>query len=232
MGFADRDYMRDREKPGPHNDPTRIRRGNAQPTPFGFLTKVVIFVGIVVVLAWAIDRFDNSLIPTRQSPLQSVPLSTQKQEQSSIERHTDPKLGPREESLVNYSNPANTNSRSREEIFKCVVNGNTTYSNEPCVTKTAQKNLVLNESQGIISPPKERLEDLTAKRHAAEAAYQRNVSQQIARPAQSPKVECEALNKYIEQLDSMSRQAQSGQMQDWIRQERQKARDRQFHILC
>lgn len=44
--------------------------------------------------------------------------------------------------------------------------------------------------------------------------------------------ECKALDAQIQHYDSMARQPQSGQMQDWISAQRKKARDRQFRIRC
>jgi hypothetical protein len=53
-------------------------------------------------------------------------------------------------------------------------------------------------------------------------------------PAAAPsnKSECQSLDKQVEHLDAMARQPQSGQMQDWIRAQRQKARERQFSLRC
>ncbi|MES2978033.1 MAG: hypothetical protein V4731_06400 [Pseudomonadota bacterium] len=44
--------------------------------------------------------------------------------------------------------------------------------------------------------------------------------------------ECKALNAQVAHFDAMARQPQSGQMQDWLRGEKRKARDRQFEIKC
>lgn len=44
--------------------------------------------------------------------------------------------------------------------------------------------------------------------------------------------ECAALDAHIKQLDAMARQPQSGQMQDWIRKQRQDARSRQSSLRC
>ena len=46
------------------------------------------------------------------------------------------------------------------------------------------------------------------------------------------KAECVALEERIKYLDSLARQPQSGQTQDWIRSERKKARDPQFGVRC
>jgi hypothetical protein len=48
----------------------------------------------------------------------------------------------------------------------------------------------------------------------------------------SKQAECAALEATINNLDSQARQPHSGGMQDWIRQQRQQARDRQFRLRC
>lgn len=49
---------------------------------------------------------------------------------------------------------------------------------------------------------------------------------------QDKATECKALSGHVTSLDAMSRQPQSGQMQDWITAEKRKARDRQFQLRC
>lgn len=44
--------------------------------------------------------------------------------------------------------------------------------------------------------------------------------------------QCADLEREVKRLDSMARQPQSGPTQDWIRAERQKARDQQFRLRC
>lgn len=51
-------------------------------------------------------------------------------------------------------------------------------------------------------------------------------------PEQSKLTECRSLDAQITQFDSMARQPQSGQMQDWISGEKKKGRDRQFQLHC
>ncbi|UUZ74593.1 hypothetical protein LP414_19580 [Polaromonas sp. P1(28)-13] len=43
---------------------------------------------------------------------------------------------------------------------------------------------------------------------------------------------CDGLSSQVNNLDSMARAPQSGQMQDWIRAERKKAHDKQFSLHC
>lgn len=54
----------------------------------------------------------------------------------------------------------------------------------------------------------------------------------VTRQGPDKSAECKALDARIRQLDSMARQPQSGQMQDWIAQEKKQARDRQFRLHC
>ena len=69
-------------------------------------------------------------------------------------------------------------------------------------------------------------------RHArAAAAATANQPFPAAQP-EDPQAECKALDARIAQYDSMARQPQSGQTQDWIAAQRKKARDRQFGIRC
>lgn len=44
--------------------------------------------------------------------------------------------------------------------------------------------------------------------------------------------ECQSLANSIQQFESMSRQPQTGQMQDWITARKREARDRQFQLRC
>lgn len=44
--------------------------------------------------------------------------------------------------------------------------------------------------------------------------------------------ECKALEAHITQLDAQARQPQTAQTQDWLRSQKQKARDRQFQWRC
>lgn len=56
--------------------------------------------------------------------------------------------------------------------------------------------------------------------------------QMVHATGQGKAAECKALEARITQLDNMARQPQTGQMQDWIRDQKSKARDRQFGLRC
>ena len=117
-------------------------------------------------------------------------------------------------------------------VIKCTMNGKTIYSDENCPAGAKAQQVQLHDTAGIISPQKEALSTLTARRHAADNTQVRSMQQPVTMSAQPKQAECDSLNKHIELLDSMARQPQSGQTQDWITQERRKTRDRQFAIRC
>lgn len=119
-------------------------------------------------------------------------------------------------------------------IFKCSVNGRTVYSDSACGAPAATKRLALQDpSAGFASPPRERLEDLTANRLASEQAYQRSIQAQAAEiRVHARKVECENLGRHVNWLDASARAPQSAQMQDWIRADKARAQTRQFDLHC
>lgn len=127
---------------------------------------------------------------------------------------------------------ANRNAPLQTDISKCIVNGKTIYSNQGCPEGAQGKAVPIHKSQGIVSPPKESLAELTAKRKAAEQSQAVQGQQRIAFVGPSNGVECAELDKRIASLDAMARQPQSGYMQDWIKERRKSVRDRQFAIHC
>jgi hypothetical protein len=127
---------------------------------------------------------------------------------------------------------APNNSSPETAIHKCIEGGKIIYSDQACLHKIASEGVKLYDSAGIASPPKEKLEDLTARRKAAEAIYRRQNLPQAALNVQSIPADCEALAKRVEWLDSLARQPQSAATQDWIRQEKEKTRNKQFELHC
>jgi hypothetical protein len=120
----------------------------------------------------------------------------------------------------------------RGRVIKCTVNGKTIYSDEKCQDGAKTHQVELHDTAGVVSPPKAVLAELTAQRHAAERVFDQQMQKQVSATVQSPKMECDALDKRIEWLNAMARQPQSGQTQDWIKQEKMIAQSRQYEIHC
>lgn len=119
-------------------------------------------------------------------------------------------------------------------IFKCTASGKTVYSDSACGPLVTTKRLELADaSGGFASPPRDRLEDLTANRLALEQTYQRNIQARVAEArVDSRKLECEDLGNRVNWLDASARAPQSGKMQDWIRADKARTRTRQFDLHC
>jgi hypothetical protein len=129
---------------------------------------------------------------------------------------------------VTYTEPSYSGS-----VFKCVINGKAIYSDTKCGNGSSATRLILPDSAGFVSPPKERLEDLVARRIASEREYERSIQMQIvATPLQTIKMECDALSKHINWIEGMARQPQTGQMQGWLKDEKARAQSRKFELRC
>lgn len=115
-------------------------------------------------------------------------------------------------------------------VTKCVTNGKTTYGDGGCaqgatatpLTTKADYNLVAGMTPAQMN---------AANRIKPESASLSVFSQNGNSPPTSAG-DCKGLDEYIKYLDAMARQPQSASVQDWIRDERKKARDRQFAIHC
>lgn len=132
------------------------------------------------------------------------------------------------------SRPDAPEPRYSSAIFKCTVNAETVYADSACGTPVMTKRLLLPDtSGGFASPPKERLEDLTANRLVSQQAYQQRVqAQAMENGVDARKAECVDLGRRVNWLDASARAPQSGQMQDWIRADKVRTQTRQFDLHC
>ncbi len=115
-------------------------------------------------------------------------------------------------------------------VSKCVVNGKTLYSDNACPQGTAGTQVVTKADHNLMA-------GLTPAQMAAAdrvqpAAPSISAVDPTGGSASSNANECKALDEHIKYLDAMARQPHSGQMQDWIKDQRKKDRDRQFALRC
>ncbi len=114
-------------------------------------------------------------------------------------------------------------------ITKCTGSGKTTYSDGDCPKGSETTQLVTKADYNLVAGlTREQL--AAVKRLDAQAATAATDAQNS--PAFTNTSECKALDDYIKYLDALARQPQTMQTQDWIRDERKSARDRQFTIRC
>ena len=212
MGLMDRDYMHEKRRQRPFSPP---------PERFSTLSKVLVFVVALFVLYkiadWKLTQQAASLAA------QPTPPAAPKAVQRPAEAPTTvfPPVPP-------YQSTSSQTANS-QIVTKCVVNGKTSYGDSACPQGAVKTQVTTRADQNLMTAvrPVAVMQTEEAVRHPAA----------VARSTPSPdaaakKAECQALNAQIEHLDSMSRQPQSAQMQDWIKEERKKARDQQFRLSC
>jgi hypothetical protein len=88
------------------------------------------------------------------------------------------------------------------------------------------------QSAGVVSPNKMLLAQLESRRRLNERAQGQSIVTTASVVGVNNTDECESLSRQIDHYDSLARQPQSAYMQDWIRQQKTSARDRQFAIRC
>jgi hypothetical protein len=187
------------------------------------VVSTVLAIAIVGGCLWLLDRSTSISTPT----LQKVPG----QPGNILDRDISTSRTDRQPE-GNASDAAAIPPPAAHRIRKCTVAGKTTYSNSECPEGTQTKTVVLHDSGGIVSPPKADLLMLMAQRKAAEGQHGGRQSVVTMGTPQSATEECGLLDQHVQYLDSKARQPQSATTQDWIRQERSKARDRQVALHC
>lgn len=214
MGLMDRDYMHEKRRQRPFSPPPE--RFNLGTLGMALVFVVALFF-LYKVADWKLNHraAQRATQPFAESALQTAPRPVQAPT-------------PAVPAQSAYQNPPSATA-GISQVTKCVVNGRTSYGDGSCpqgstssqITTRANHNLmaavrpeavsqtVAPAVQHIVEVPKHSFNDVAAK-----------------------KSECQSLNAEIEYWDSMARQPQGAQRQDWIRDQRKKARDRQFLIRC
>ncbi len=214
MGLIDRDYMQDPDRKNPFSPPP-------EKPILEWLIKISVFI-VLIYLGFKLATWLD--VNRRAAPAQTIKAPT-------------PEVKKIAE-LPSFQQPAQpaviyppTQSRSTEQtvITKCVMQGKVSYGDGACPVGAAASGVITKNNHNLVAAVKMPLpvQDTTQEPHLPMSA-QVNPSLDYA----AVKAACVALEERIKYLDSLARQPQSGQTQDWIRGERKKARDRQFGLRC
>ncbi len=213
MGLMDRDYMKREERERPFS-----------PLPERSSTSTLKMVLIFLAVLYGLFKISSLLLDTGGYSFNKPPLV--KSSPSII--NTEPRqlsFPPPERNQYNTED-ARPGSRT---ITKCIVNGKTSYGDAGCPSGSTTTQVVTKSNHNLMAAiPVPVVAQAAEPFDPLPLIVQSNADSNYA----AIKSECEALNKRIEYLDAMARQPLSGQTHDWIRDERKKARDRQFHIPC
>jgi hypothetical protein len=240
MGIQDRDYMRERgrrEKPfaPPKQGPS-------------LLTMMLSWVAIALLVYRGYQWLDlRNLRHAKPVPTTAAPTTMQSPERPAPPRSEPPTAAPaqaiaatrvaRESAALPVAAPAPQEVNAGQPpatggtIYLCKsYAGASFWSQAPCGQHGALIDSIVPVPQGL---PFEQQVRLAEQRRQPVAVTVTHTQVQVnSEPAPLPNAECKALDARVEQLDAMARQPQSGQMQDWIRGEREAARSRQFALRC
>jgi hypothetical protein len=117
-------------------------------------------------------------------------------------------------------------------VYLCrAYSGATFWASDHCNQHSALIERMVSVPPGM--PFEQQVQLAEQRRQALSAAtnVQPTYNSAPATPAPT-KALCDSLDARVNQLDATARQPQSGQMQDWIRGERQKTRDEQSRLHC
>ena len=237
MGLDDRDYMRrDARELTQHRD----RPFTPPPEPLSLPMTILWWVAVAFLLYKLYGWWpEKRVTPVRSSPaavtLPTVPPPVARapapEEGISPPSARRPEPG-RSPSVPEYRVQETHNPQTGGTIYHCKnYSGGTFWAQAPCSQHNALIDRIASVPAGL--PFDQQVQLAEQQRQAAE----RNIALQstpLAAPAATAgsKAECAQLDRRVEELDAMARQPQSGQTQDWIRAQRQNARDRQFALRC
>ena len=215
MGLMDRDYMRERR---PERASTAAPAKSAASTLFMVLVFIASLFLLYKLADWQLSKRPAGSTAQAVRPIPIQPPS--QQEASPLPREPSPHM---------YQHAPEPVSGNRV-VTKCIVNGKTSYGDGPCASDAVAAQVTTRADQNIMAPVRAAasITPETTYSPAPVVTTQNNAPSDYA----VKKIECQSLDAHIQHLDSMSRQPQGAQMMDWIRDERKKARDRQFRIPC
>ena len=214
--------MRWTNHPDMHDSP-RERPFSPPPAPAtGFVGKGLIFLLALFALYQGADWVLKQRLPITARPAETSPAA---------QAPYTPKT-PAAESFSAPQPSPHVDSASAPPIVKCVVNGKTSYGDTPCAIGAASSQLKTRRDHNLMAAVRPQAARPSAPEEAAQPPASAMPSRPMVDVAAARKTECQQLDAAIKQFDAESRQPQSAQRQDWIRSQRQNARDRQFRLSC
>lgn len=234
MGLDDRDYMRDRHRRTLGN--MLGDRGNPFTPPAQETSTLVILALWVVIGAALYAGFGWWQQTKRAEQLagKNAALARQQQQPS----HQPPpgeqaqRVEPPPRALMRQEPREAVAPRTGGTVYGCKADdGGMFWASSTCSEHGASMDRMTSVPEGL--PFDQQVQIAEDRRRALETHTP--VAAIVGSPSAAVPVhrgECQRLDAEVERLDAMARQPQSAQMQDWIREKRKAARDRQFRLGC
>ena len=218
MGLMDRDYMNEKR---PRQAFNPAPKKSAASTLFMVLVFVAALFFLYQLADWQLNKRASGIAAQSAPKVQPTPG------QPPSRQEAFPLLGePGPRPYQDAPEPVVGN----RVVTKCIVNGKTSYGDGPCASDAVAAQVTTRADHNIMAPVRVAASITTETTYspAPVVTTQNNAPSDYA----AKKLECQTLDARVQYLDSMSRQPQGAQTMDWIRDERKKARDRQFRIPC
>jgi len=249
MGLQDRDYMKERGRKAAYDEDRRRHNPftppRAEPSTL-VMVLAWVFVAFLLYLGYewlqtrhdasrwranSASRSDGSRDMARPEAFAvNPPVVARERVVSPPSPHSEPALpAPRPEPIQQVRREP-TPPPTAGTIYLCrAYNGGTFWSQAHCAQHQALIDSIVPVPAGLPFP--QQVELAQQRRQPATTVSNTTVTVRSETVGASNS-ECKALDTQVEQLDAMAREPQPAQMQDWIRGQRQKARDRQFALRC
>lgn len=123
--------------------------------------------------------------------------------------------------LILAAAPTSQSATAQSNIYKCIVQGKTIYSESPCgIGTNKQTKLEIDNSRmGNVTYDKDTIDSTRARiRHGMNQPGASGVATGTATPKGDKKYVCESVRIDLENLDAAARQPNSGYAQDSIKQ--------------
>jgi hypothetical protein len=119
------------------------------------------------------------------------------------------------------------NSNSAIQLTQCVSNGQVIYTDRLCPSGAKERVVTISVPGMASVAPSAKPPSSVERMQTSESSSNRQVA--IAPDEDAIKrTECDALSRRVDELDAMARR----NSQEWMRSERRKTRDRQYHLGC
>ena len=231
MGLSDRDYMSRREESSVFRPP----RQSVSSDMTSIMKMILFWVGIIFLLFKALQLFGiklpiESKLPGQLAPevaAPPTPASPTSQEPGGI---TIPDSG---QSTKDASEPGP--GGTTHTVTKCTHNGTVTFTDATCAYGATTTTVTVTTSNvGTVAPQAPVMVAPAQIVHSPVTQQGSVVVNQI--PGQNQvagnQLECSSLELEIKQIDTLAKQALSGQAQDNLAERRKQVRSRQFALRC